>query len=34
MEIVEALKQGDRGRAEQAMKRHMEETKSLVLDRF
>jgi DNA-binding GntR family transcriptional regulator len=34
MEIVETLKQGDRARAEQAMKRHMEETKSLVLDRF
>jgi DNA-binding GntR family transcriptional regulator len=34
MEIVEALKQGDRARAEEAMKRHMEETKSLVLDRF
>jgi DNA-binding GntR family transcriptional regulator len=34
MEIVEALKSGDRARAEQAMKTHMEETKSLVLDRF
>jgi len=34
IEIVEALKHGDRARAGQAMKRHMEETKSLVLDRF
>jgi DNA-binding GntR family transcriptional regulator len=34
MAIVEALKHGDRVQAEQAMKRHMEETKSLVLDRF
>ncbi len=34
MEIVEALKHGDRATAEQAMKRHLEETKSLVLDRF
>jgi DNA-binding GntR family transcriptional regulator len=34
MGIVEALEQGDKARAEQAMKRHMEETKSLVLDRF
>jgi DNA-binding GntR family transcriptional regulator len=34
MEIVEALKHGDRARAGQAMKRHTEETKSLVLDRF
>jgi DNA-binding GntR family transcriptional regulator len=34
MEIIEALKHGDRAGAEQAMRRHMEETKSLVLDRF
>jgi DNA-binding GntR family transcriptional regulator len=34
MEIVEALKHGDRVQAEESMKRHMEETKSLVLDRF
>ncbi len=34
MAIVEALQHGDRASAEQAMKRHMEETKSLVLDRF
>ena len=34
MEIVEALKHGDRAEAEQAMKRHMEETKSRLLDRF
>ena len=34
MEIVEALKQRDRAKAEQAMKRHMEETKSRLLDRF
>jgi len=34
MAIVEALKRGDRFQAEQAMKRHMEETKSFVLDRF
>jgi DNA-binding GntR family transcriptional regulator len=34
MEIVEALKHGDRATAEQAMKRHMEKTKSRLLDRF
>jgi DNA-binding GntR family transcriptional regulator len=34
LEIVEALKHGDRAEAEQAMKRHMEETKSRLLDRF
>ena len=34
MEIVEALKHRDRAMAEQAMKRHMEETKSRLLDRF
>lgn len=34
MEIVEALQHGDRAEAEQAMKRHMEETKSRLLDRF
>lgn len=34
MEIIEALKQGDRAKAEQAMKGHMEETKSRLLDRF
>ena len=34
MEIVEALKQRDRVMAEQAMKRHMEQTKSRLLDRF
>jgi len=34
MEIVEALKHRDRAKAEQAMKRHMEETKSRLLDRF
>jgi DNA-binding GntR family transcriptional regulator len=34
MEIVEALKHRDRARAEQAMIRHMEQTKSRVLDRF
>jgi DNA-binding GntR family transcriptional regulator len=34
IEIVEALKHGDRAGAEQAMKRHMEETKSRLLDRF
>jgi DNA-binding GntR family transcriptional regulator len=33
-EIVEALKHGDRAEAEQAMKRHMEKTKSRLLDRF
>ena len=34
VEIIEALKQGDRAKAEQAMKRHIEETKSRLLDRF
>jgi DNA-binding GntR family transcriptional regulator len=34
IEIVEALKSGDRAEAEQAMKRHMEQTKSRLLDRF
>jgi DNA-binding GntR family transcriptional regulator len=34
VEIVEALKRGDRAEAEQAMKRHMEQTKSRLLDRF
>ena len=34
LEIVEALKHGDRAKAEQAMKRHMVETKSRLLDRF
>jgi DNA-binding GntR family transcriptional regulator len=33
-EIIEALKQGDRAKAEQAMTRHVEETKSRLLDRF
>jgi DNA-binding GntR family transcriptional regulator len=34
LEIIEALKHRDRAEAEQAMKRHMEETKSGLLDRF
>jgi DNA-binding GntR family transcriptional regulator len=34
MEIIEALKHGDRDRAELAMKRHLERTKSRLLDRF
>ena len=34
LEIIEALKQRERAKAEQAMKRHMEETKSGQLDRF
>jgi DNA-binding FadR family transcriptional regulator len=34
MEIVEALRSGDRAEAEQAIKRYMEETKSRLLDRF
>jgi DNA-binding GntR family transcriptional regulator len=34
LEIIEALKHRGRARAEQAMKRHMEETKSRLLDRF
>ena len=34
LEIIEALKHGDRARAEQAMKRHVEETKSRLLHRF
>jgi DNA-binding GntR family transcriptional regulator len=34
METIEALKHRDRAKAEQAMKRHMEETKSRLLDRF
>jgi DNA-binding GntR family transcriptional regulator len=34
LEILEALQQRDRSRAEQRMKSHMEETKSRLLDRF
>ncbi len=34
LEIIEALKLRDRTKAEQAMKRHMEGTKSSLLDRF
>ncbi len=34
MGIIEALKHGDRAEAEQAMRRHMEETKSRLLHRF
>jgi DNA-binding GntR family transcriptional regulator len=34
LEIIEALKHGDRAKAEQTMKRHMDETKSSLLDRF
>ena len=34
MEILEAVKHRDRARAELAMKRHMEQTKSRLLDRF
>jgi DNA-binding GntR family transcriptional regulator len=34
LEIIEALKHRDRAKAEQAMKRHMEGTKSRLLDRF
>jgi DNA-binding GntR family transcriptional regulator len=34
LEIIEALKLRDRAKAEQAMKRHIEETKSGLLDRF
>jgi len=34
MEIIEALKHGDRARAEQAMRIHMEQTKLRLLDRF
>lgn len=34
IEIIEALKRRDRAEAEQAMKRHLEETKSRLLDRF
>jgi DNA-binding GntR family transcriptional regulator len=33
-EIIEALKQRDRAKAEQAMTRHLEQTKSRLLDRF
>jgi DNA-binding GntR family transcriptional regulator len=33
-EIIEALTHRDRAKAEQAMKRHVEETKSRLLDRF
>ena len=34
LEIIEAIKLRDRAKAEQAMKKHMEETKSSLLDRF
>jgi len=34
MEIIEMLKRGDRAEAEEAMRRHVEETKSRLLDRF
>jgi DNA-binding GntR family transcriptional regulator len=34
VEIIEVLKHENRAAAEQAMKRHMEETKSRLLDRF
>jgi len=34
LEIIEALKHRDRAKAEQAMKKHMEDTKSGLLDRF
>ena len=34
IEIIEALKHRDRAEAERAMKRHLEETKSRLLDRF
>jgi DNA-binding GntR family transcriptional regulator len=34
LEIIEALKHRDRAKAEQAMKRHMEETKPRLLERF
>lgn len=34
IEIIEALKRRDRAEAEQAMKRHLEETKARLLDRF
>ena len=33
-DIIEALKHRDRAKAQQAMKRHVEETKSRLLDRF
>ena len=34
VEIIEMLKRGDRAEAEEAMRRHVEETKSRLLDRF
>jgi DNA-binding GntR family transcriptional regulator len=34
MEIIDAMKHRDRAKAEQAMKRHIEETKSRLVDRF
>jgi DNA-binding GntR family transcriptional regulator len=34
VEIIEVLKHENRAAAEQAMKRHMAETRSRVLDRF
>jgi DNA-binding GntR family transcriptional regulator len=34
MEIIQALRHGDRAKAEQAMRRHVEETKFRLLDRF
>jgi len=34
LEVIEALKHRDRAKAEQAMKKHMAETKSRLLDRF
>jgi DNA-binding GntR family transcriptional regulator len=34
LEIIEALKHKDRAKTEQAMKKHMEDTKSSLLDRF
>lgn len=34
IDIIEALKHRDRAKAQQAMKRHVEETRSRVLDRF
>ena len=34
MDVIEALKHRDRAKAQQAMKRHVEETRSRVLDRF
>jgi len=34
VEIIEALKHRDRAKAEEAMKRHLGEIKSRLLDRF